>query len=177
MHDHLMPSQRELFPPPQRFERVKELAWAEFSFLGPFQGKQPAPQTEAQKQGLRYERKCHEHFSTIFPGRYGGAQWIIFRERTSGKVRYAQPDGLIVDYTAGLIIILEMKIRHGDKAWWSLRYLYEPLFEYLFPSWRIACCEVVRWFDPSVPWPEAYRRVASPALLKPGEIGVHIWNP
>lgn len=177
MHEHLTLSQREHFPQPSRFERVKELAWAELSPVGPFSSPTLAGMTEAQKQGLRYERKAHDHFSTIFPGRYGGAQWIIFREKASGRVRYAQPDGLLVDYTSGLIVILEMKIRHGDKAWWSLRYLYEPLIEFLFPSWRVACCEVVRWFDPAVPWPEPYRRVASPSLLRPSEIGVHIWSP
>lgn len=176
MHEFITRSQRELFPRPKRFEQVKDLAWAELTPIGPFGPGAPQPQTEAQKQGLRYERKAHQHFSTIFPGRYGGGQWITFREKHSGRVRWAQPDGLIVDYRRELIIILEMKIRHGDYAWWTLRYLYEPLVEFLFPSWRVACCEVVRWFDPAVPWPEPFRRVSDPSLLRPGEIGVHIWN-
>lgn len=131
----------------------------------------------AQKLGIRYERRAHAHFAEAFPGRYGAGQWIAFRERRSGKVRYAQPDGLVVDYERGLLTLLEMKLRHTDRAWWALRYVYEPLFSFLFPSWRVACCEVVRWYDPAVPWPEAYRRVASPSFLDGGEIGVHIWSP
>jgi hypothetical protein len=100
----------------------------------------------------------------------------MFREAYSSRVRWAQPDGILVDYQRNMITLIEMKIRHTEAAWWGLRYLYEPLFTFLFPSWRIACCEVVRWFDPAVPWPEAYRRLPDPALLRPGEIGVHIWH-
>lgn len=125
---------------------------------------------------MRYERKCHTHFLQMYPG-YGASQWIKFCEQTGRVLRWAQPDGLLIDYRAGLITILEMKIRHTENAWWALRHLYEPLIGFLFgPSWRVASCEVVRWFDPAVPWPEPYRRVAEPALLRPGELGVHIWD-
>lgn len=91
-------------------------------------------------------------------------------------MRWAQPDGVLLNYATGVLTIFEMKIRHTEAAWWALRYLYEPLFTHLFPSWQIASCEVVHWFDPSVPWPEAYRRLPDPSTLRPGEIGVHIWS-
>lgn len=173
----MTPAQRQLFQRPSRFEPVKrdELLWAELSPVGPFGLHTAPPQTAAQAAGLRYERKANGRLTAMYP-LYGGAQWINFRMKNSSRLRWAQPDGMLLNFSTGLLTIIEIKIRHTESAWWSLRYLYEPLCEKLFPSWRIACCEMCRWFDPVVPWPEPYRRVAEPALLRAGEIGVHIWG-
>jgi hypothetical protein len=130
---------------------------------------------------LRYERRVHGAFAARFSPEsrtgilYVPCQWITFV--AGAQVRWAQPDGLIVDFKRAQITVIEIKLRHMQKSWWWLRHIYEPLIRYLFgPRWRYAVCEVVRWFDPGLPWPEPIRFAASPAILAANEFGVHIWN-
>lgn len=129
---------------------------------------------------MAYERRVHRHLQHIFdtaPTLYLPAQWIAFRARGAPQLRWAQPDGLLIDLTRGLIVIVEIKLRHMDKAWWWCRQLYEPLLTALFPSsWTFACLEVTRSFDPEVVWPEPLHMVRSPDLLRAGQFGCHIWG-
>lgn len=130
---------------------------------------------------MKYERKVHGYFGEWFGplssgGLYAPAQWIEFGNG-SNHSRWAQPDGLLVDFNRGLLTVVEIKLRHMQKAWWWLRELYLPLITFLFgPSWSYSVLEVVRFYDPSVTWPEPIRMVKSPDLLRNGQFGVHIWN-
>lgn len=172
---HMSPSQERLFPRPQGFRAARGVTWAEFSELGPYGTAQPVGHTEAQKIGLRYERCVHEELSRRYEGNYGPSQWISFKCGRGFDVRWAQPDGLLLNFDAALICIVEIKIRHSERAWWQLRQLYEPLVSFLFPSWRVALCEVCRSYDPAVAWPEPVR-FGEPAKAEPGVISVYPWE-
>lgn len=126
-----------------------------------------------QKMGLSYERKVHATLKSTYPRSYGGGQWIKFLCPGSA-MRWAQPDGLLLDWKKSQITIVEIKLSHDIRAWWGLRELYEPLVKFLFgDSWRVAVCEVCRFFDPATPWPEPLRFTRDPMDLRPGEFGIH----
>lgn len=169
------------FPPPRNFRSAENVQWAELRKRGPWQTEaQPMGRTPAQRNGQRYERKVHQALSAQFsPERgtllYAPSMWIAYSVTNEGKLHWAQPDGLLIDLSRGLIIVLEIKIRHTTDAWWQLRKLYEPLIRKIFGSaWRYAVCEVVRWYDPVVRWPEQLVFAADPASLMANNFGMHI---
>lgn len=173
-----------LFPPPKGFRPVtaSRLQWAELRWEGPFGPSTFEPRTDAVRAaGRRYERKVHRRLGEVYGATslgplYTPGQWIEFRERGQSRNRWAQPDGLLLDLSRGLLTIVEVKLRHMVKAWWWLRHIYQPLLSFIFPSWGIALLEVVRYYDPCVTWPEDVRLVREPDLLRAGQCGCHIWN-
>lgn len=157
------------------------MKWAQLEPVGPFGISRPRPTTRAQAAGLAYERKLNAHLRELFPGSsavgYGGGPWISFCNTSSGALRWAQPDGFIIDWRRGLCLIVEAKIKHSTNAWWGLRALYQPVVSALLgPGWTTALCEVVNYYEPTVKWPEQHRMVRSVTDLKADEIGVHIWR-
>lgn len=168
-------------PPPPNFREAGVVTWAQLEPVGPFGAERSPAQTRAQAAGLRYERRVHgelaRRFSPTSAVAYGGAPWISFLASGSGTRRWAEPDGLLLDWRRGLVVIIEAKIKHSTRAWWGLRGLYEPVVAALFGSgWQVACCEVCNYYDMTVRWPEPHRMVREPNDLKAGEIGVHIWR-
>jgi hypothetical protein len=90
-------------------------------------------------------------------------------------MRWIQPDGLILDFIKSRITILEIKIKHTWAAYFTLRRLYEPVIRRVFgTAWKYAVCEVVRWYDGSLPWPEPQVITDDPASLLANDFGVHI---
>lgn len=174
-----------LFPRPDRFIPVdpSRLAWAELRWEGPW-GQEPQRGGGAVKAaGRRYERKVHCRLGSMYSPEssldgalYTPAQWIEFRERGQSRSRWAQPDGLLLNLSRGLLVVVEVKLRHVVTAWWWLRGIYGPLLHFLFPKWTIAYLEVVRYYDPAVRWPEPIRLVREPSLVREGQFGVHIWS-
>lgn len=138
------------------------------------------PQTGARAEGMRYEKKVHAAFSSIYSPERGGAlyapaMWIRYLDDSHRK--YAQPDGLLLDLRRSFITIIEIKLKHTIAAYYWLRELYEPLIRHIFgTSWRYAVCEVVKWFDGSLKWPEQLRMTADPSSLGVNEFGLHIWK-
>jgi|SRR5215469_12052471 len=136
--------------------------------------------TGVRLDGMRYEQKVHTAFKQIYsPERagvlYAPAMWIRYVDAT--KRKYAQPDGLLLDLKRSFITIIEIKLKHTISAYFWLRELYEPLVRHIFGNvWRYAVCEVVKWFDASVHWPEPLRMTADPSALMANEFGVHIWK-
>jgi hypothetical protein len=109
----------------------------------------------AQRSGLRYEAKVHAALAAALGEAFYKNPWMSFED--SSGWRRCRPDGLAVcDSFAGrgLVIIFEIKIRHMPEAWWQLRRLYEPVVEQAFPRREIRVVEIVRSFDPSMPFPE-----------------------
>lgn len=168
---------------PKGFHPVGELAYAEFRLEGPFRFTPQPKGSTAKAAGMRYERKAHTHFLSLFPAAphsdwfYAPAQWIAFVERGSPRLRFAQPDGLLFNLRASRLIIIEFKLRHTISAWWGLRKLYEPLIRKLFgPHWRYSVCEVVRWYDPAIRFPEPICLTPNLTAMGVNEFGVHIWG-
>lgn len=153
-------------------------AWIEAS--GPF-GRTPAPLrgTAAQKAGIRYERKVHEHLSSLFGSAYRPSQWFRFEDR-NGALRWCQPDGLLS--LGPLVVIFEVKARLVPDAWWQLRRLYEPVVRRGLRPAALGLCTITRNFDPHIIFPEPLYLIAGKLEdWARGErferIGVYTWKP
>lgn len=129
----------------------------------------------AKGDGIRYEQRVHRHLRKLFGDTYVEGPWIAFNDP---HLRHCQPDALIIDARKGIVYLIEIKLRHCPEAYWQLRRLYQPILSFLFPpsAWEIRCCEIVKWYDCSIRWPEPH--VLRERLLDTPKdtIGVHIFN-
>lgn len=129
-------------------------------------------------QGLRYEKKVHEHFAELYNEEYVASPWFRYTTRATAKVKWAQPDALLFDFNRGIITLIEVKYQHTIDAYWQLmRYL--AITQYLFGSdeWQYSLCEVVKWYDAAVSFPVSVQLLDSLERSKPGAYHVHIWRP
>ena len=106
--------------------------------------------TGARAQGHRYEKHVHTTLLERYPEKYVESPWIGYRADGGPRLGFCQPDGLYIDIEKGLIIIVEVKLKHGPKAWEQLNKLYYPCVQHIFKDFEIRLIEVVRWFDPAV---------------------------
>lgn len=159
-------------PPAANFKPAGEVLEAHFCKCPPFI--QPHRRKGRRAQGIKYERQVHEHFTSVLGEAYVPSPWLRFK--TESGWRWCQPDALYFDLALGRLVILEVKYQHTSDAWWQLRHLYEPVLRAMFPSalWGIACCEVVKWFDPETVFPERVEMLRMPLDVK--TFGVHIWK-
>lgn len=163
--------------PPRGFRSADSVDWARFSSTAP-----PFIRNTRVKgsrgEGIRYEKKVHEHFLNLYGSFYVPSPWIEFGEGDS-RPRWCQPDALLFRPYTGQITLIECKLQHTSDAWWQTKWLYLPVLRKMFPStlWKFACCEVVKWFDPATHFPERIQMQPSPADAHPGEFSVHIWKP
>lgn len=164
-------------PPPRSFSPAGAIHWVRHSLRAPDFTFARERSTEAQRAGLRYERKAHQHFEGQYPLLYVAGPWLHFSSSIGGE-RWCQPDAWLVDVRRGVITVLEYKLRHTSDAWWQLRKLYEPVTRALFGSrqWEIGVMEIVQSFDPSTSFPEQVIRMRDISELEPGRFGVHIWD-
>lgn len=107
---------------------------------------------------------------------YLPSPWLRFF--ADGKWRWCQPDGVLFVPGAGRIVIVEIKYQHTPDAWWQVRHLYQPVLEHIFPPslWEYEVCEVVKWFDPHVAFPERVV-LANEVDMLHKDFKVHIWKP
>jgi hypothetical protein len=150
--------------------------WAE-AFRGPPQFVAKArshPARGRRRAGEIYERQAHE----VLQARseyYTPAPWIAFKSELSGpRVRFCQPDGLLLDFKHGKLILIEIKLLHSQRAWWQTRQLYEPVLRKIFTPdiWEYAICEVARYIDPRTEFPEEFDFVSDPTSVQAGRFGV-----
>ncbi len=163
----------------KRFTPAGEVKYAELTLEPPFITAAKKVRVSGKKgEGNRYERKAQAYLQESLGIQYVPGPWFRFRSYASDKWRFCQPDGLLIDIPTGRITIVEIKLKHTAVAWWQVRQLYEPVLQSLFPSalWSFAACEVVRWYDPDTPFPEALRLSPTIESIKPGQFGLHIWN-
>lgn len=154
-------------------ERVRPL-WAKLCPVPIF----PSPQgrTAREKAGLKYERRVHERLYEQYGLDYIPSQWFSYHDGES--VRYCQPDGILLLERFSILLIVEVKYSHTPDAFWQVEHLYVPVLRAFIGTspWRIATCEVVKWYDPSTRFP--VRPVLRESLedVKVGEFAVHILN-
>lgn len=166
-----------LSPPPLDFKFVEKILWAELSPVGPPVRRDWYPKGSAKLAGISYERKVHAYLRTRYPLNYGPMQWIRYIEAGCNRTLWRQPDGLYLDLHRGLIIIVEVKLKHVTESWWKMRYVYEPLVRHIFgPDFKYAIVEVCRWRDANIQWPEPSVRVTDLSLMQPREAGIHVWE-
>lgn len=106
--------------------------------------------TGAKAAGQRYERRVHAALLERYPQNYVPGPWISYREDDISRVNFCQPDGLYIDIRKGLIVIIEVKLKHGRRAWEQLNDLYLPCIQHIFHDFEVRLIEVVKWFDPAI---------------------------
>jgi hypothetical protein len=126
---------------------------------------------------VKYEAAVHQYLLSIYGGAYIPAPWFVYQEVGETRVRFCQPDGLLFDAALRRLVIVEVKLRHTEKAWWQLKKKYRPIVEFVYPWMDIAYCEVVQWFDVSIPFPEYVELRPAVRMAKPDEVQVTIWKP
>lgn len=129
--------------------------------------------TQAQKMGLRFETKVHDVLEAIYDIDYRRSPAVLFEDR-SGLHR-AIPDGILK--IGDSLVIVEIKLRHCERAWWQLKRLYEPVLRTMVvPGARVRCVEIVRSYDPDEPFPGAHSVVTSLHKLPEAAVGVLQWT-
>jgi len=124
-----------------------------------------------------YESRVHEYLRSMYGDAYVPSPWFQYKEHSESRVRYCQPDGLLFDPRLERVVVVEIKLRHTHKAWWQLRHKYGPILARVYPWMEIAYCEVVQWYDVSIPFPESIHLRPAVRMAKPDEIQVTIWKP
>jgi hypothetical protein len=111
-----------------------------------------------------------------FEWRYVRSPWIKFL--SDGRWRWCQPDGLLFLPEQGRLVVVEVKYQHTADAWWQVRHLYQPVLEHIFPRrlWEYEACEIVKWFDPAIVFPEKLVLALDPDM-RHKDFKVHIWKP
>lgn len=136
------------------------------------------PKRGAKWQGIKYERKAQEHLQKLYGERYVASPWIRYFDLVEEKLKWCQPDGIYFDVYRGLIVIVEIKLRHTPIAWWQLEKKYRPLVSHLFgPDFKVAVVEFVKWYDGTEPYPAPISLRRSLADARPDDFQVTIWRP
>lgn len=164
--------------PPKGFKAAGVVDWVRFSATPPPFIVETKKARGRRAQGINYEKKVHGYLAELYGDFYVANPWFMFQECGRERVRWCQPDGLLFLPTSGLIIIVECKLQHTSDAWWQLKWLYLPVIAKAFPGtlWKIALCEVTKWYDPAVAFPEAVRLRELVSEATPYDFGVHIWR-
>lgn len=133
----------------------------------------------SRRQGLLYEERAHGHFRERYGSAYVPGPWFRFQTSGTDAIRWCQPDALLFQPFLGRIVVLEYKLSHNPDSWWQLRNLYEPVLSRAFPPqlWQLVLCEVTKWYDPAISFPEKVSLAADPLSAAPGRFHVHIWKP
>lgn len=160
-------------PPPVQFRAAGDVLAARIASIPPFVRKQKY--TGRRLDGIKYEKKVQAHLS-LTDENYIPGFWLHFL--SAGQWKWCQPDGIRFDLDSGRITVVEVKYRHTSDAWWQTKKLYYPVLRAIFPEslWSFDFCEVVKWFDPSIKFPEEIRLTDDP-FRKSDKFKVHIWKP
>lgn len=164
--------------PPTRFKPAGVVEWVKFSPEPP-SFIHPKKQTGRRLAGVKYEEKLQGHLKELYGDLYVASPWFRFGELGKTRDRWCQPDGLLFLPQEGLVIIVEAKLQHTSDAWWQTKWLYLPVLAKAFScgGWSFGICEVVKWYDPAVVFPEKHRLKAAVVMVQSGDFGVHIWKP
>jgi hypothetical protein len=163
-------------PPPKGFRVANDVEWVQYSPSAPAFVRRSRRRTGRRAAGEAYERKVHAELADRYGDFYVPSVW--WRYGTHTETRWCQTDGLLFRPLDRLITIIEVKLQHTPDAWWQVRHLYHPVLRKAFPEplWMYNFCEVVKWYDPSVCFPEYHHLAADPLAIGSGKFGVHIWK-
>ena len=152
-----------------------EIEWVEWDVAAPSFASKRKRKRGIRRRGILYERSCHGMLQTAFGDAYVPSPWLRFYG--DGRLRWAQPDGILFDPEAGRLTIIEVKYSHTEQAWNQLHQLYSPLMARLLPDWPIALVEIVKWYDPCVAVTTTVTLQPNIDKAKLGCLNVHIWKP
>ncbi len=130
----------------------------------------------ARRKGLLYERAALDHFEGTFGSAFIASPWLSYFD---GQDRFCQPDGLLIQPSRGVVTCFEYKYQHTIRAWFQLVELYEPVLRHIFPPklWKIALCEVVKWYDKNIEFPTTVKLQKTLTDCNPEHFSIHIWTP
>lgn len=97
----------------------------------------------AKGAGLAYEKKVHGKLAKEFGGKYLESPWIEYWEEGNGS-KYCQPDGLVFDVRAGIILVVECKLTFTSDAYFQMANKYVPILEGMFPGWEVKGVQVCK---------------------------------
>lgn len=156
---------------------IHELKWARLATAPPAFAANRPRRKGRRALGIRYERRVHEHFDALLGPAYLPSPWFQFASADEARMQWCQPDALYFDLEAGRITIVEVKYQHTVDAWWQL-HRYLPVVREVFgPDFQYALCEVVKWYDCAVVFPEPVRLLPELSLARPDGFHVHIYKP
>lgn len=158
---------------PSRFRPAGKILWAEPSDTGPAFTRGKPRHRGSRANGVRYENWVHCHLKELFNECYTPGPWVRFGGDYD-QVRWCQPDGLLFDVLGGVITVIEIKYNHTPLAWWQLRQLYGPIVQFLFPSFHVQVCEVCKWYDCAVVFPEKVHPIRALEVCDRTAFNVHI---
>ena len=125
--------------------------------------------------GLDFEARVQSALVDRWAGVYCPAPRITFSDATG--FRLLIPDGLFT--FPECLVIAEIKSSHCPEAWWQLEKLYRPVLK-ASPHWGafpIALLEIVKSFDPSMPFPGEFELMESLEGMKDwGESPIHVFH-
>lgn len=160
-------------PPPHGFKPLKspirEVCFAISTNFTRGQGN-----TVAREDGCRYEAQVHTHLRKLLGAGYVAVEFDV--TDASGRRRLI-PDGVF--FHLNHLLLVEVKRQHMPEAWWQLRKLYQPALEFKVPQKKVSVLEVVKSYDPAMPFPEAIELVSDLgewAKRPQTAFGVYIWK-
>lgn len=155
----------------------RDVQWAGMCRYPPSFGARKNRSSQAQRAGLKYERKAQEHMMALYPDSYVPSPWLMFRLKSEPLLRYCQPDGFVCDIERGIITIVEIKLRHCAEAYSQVIGIYWPVLKQIFPTFEFRWMELTRFYDPMTDFPVPVQMVSDVDLVPRGRFAVHIWNP
>jgi len=164
----------------RRFRPARNITFAEFADPPPMLATQPKHKG-AKAAGIRYERQVHGLLKDLYGERYFKSKWIHFKVQGENKFRWCQPDAFLLDLVELRLLLIEIKLRHCNLAWYQMKYLYLPVLEFVLPLdlnlFTVCTCEIVHWYDPAIRTDRPAKLRKDLASVEPNEFAVHILNP
>ena len=155
-------------------ELIEDLRWARLADTIPPFAKHPPRRRGRRGQGIRYEQGLHRHFTLRFGDSYIASPWFQYIAGDERRIRWCQPDALLIDFPRGQITIFEAKYQHTPDAWWQLQRYLTIVREVFGSTFTYALCEVVKWYDCAVRFPEPVRLLADLRESRARGFQVHI---
>lgn len=167
-------------PPPRGFKMTRKVLWAKLLTSPPqFASKErKVPKRGAKYLGILYERKAQQHLTQTYGERYIPSPWFKYFDTGDERLKYCQPDGLYIDIKRGLIVIVEIKLKHTPAAWWQLEKKYLQVVRSVFGTqFKYALVEFVKWYDGTEPYPVPVHLKPTLYDATPKDFQVTIWRP
>ena len=156
---------------------IEDLRWARLA-ANPPSFAQGTPRRRGRRaQGIKYEARLHEHLGALFGASYIPSLWFQYIDGDVGHLQWCQPDGLLFDFASGRITIVEVKYQHTPDAWYQLQRYLAVVRQVFGDAFTYAVCEVVKWYDCAVAFPEPVSLLADLRRSRGGRFQVHIWKP
>lgn len=121
-----------------------------------------------------YEQRGSDYYLDKFGIlRYIPGQWFQY-QLENNQIKFCQTDGLLFTPEQKHVLIIEFKYKHTPQAYRQIEEKYVPVIGRVLRGWSISTVEVVKWYDPSTPFPVPVSLKEDITETKPNEFGVHI---